>query len=89
MDRKMFDMSEFYRETRAVSNLNRMPEQQDCVLCRGDNNDGRRFDDCDCALAMVFINMQPLEEIYDPGTAFRNGTLFENLNKPFLGGMRR
>ncbi|MBQ2286269.1 MAG: spore coat associated protein CotJA [Clostridia bacterium] len=38
---------------------------------------------------MVFINMQPLDEVYMPKEAFCNGTLFPNLNKPFLGGRRR
>lgn len=39
-------------------------------------------------LTMVFINMQPLDEIYTPEAAFNEGTLFPNLNKPFLGGMK-
>lgn len=42
----------------------------------------------DDVLTMVFINMQPLDEIYTPEAAFNEGTLFPNLNKPFLGGMK-
>lgn len=87
MDRKVFDMSEFYREARAAANSERVPDTRGRITCPG--NDDKRPVECDCALTMVFINMQPIEEIYSPGDAFRNGTLFENLNKPFLGGIRR
>ncbi len=37
-------------------------------------------------LAMAFVNMQPLERLYNLEDAYRNGTLFEDLNKPYLGG---
>lgn len=36
-------------------------------------------------LTMVFGAMQPVGEIYTPDEAFKNGTLFKNLDKPFLG----
>jgi hypothetical protein len=40
-------------------------------------------------LTMAFIDMQPLESVYPLESAFCNGTLFPNLNKPFMGGKRR
>lgn len=40
-------------------------------------------------LAMAFVDMQPLENVYPNETAFSSGTLFPNLDKPFYGGMKR
>ena len=35
---------------------------------------------------MAFVNMQPLDKLYTLEDAFEAGTLFKNLNKPYLGG---
>ncbi len=40
----------------------------------------------DGILAMAFVDMQPINGVYPEATAFCNGTLFPNLNMPFLGG---
>ena len=46
--------------------------------------------DCADSLTMVFINMQPSGgEVYPLDKAFCRGTLFPELDKPFLGGMRK
>ena len=37
-------------------------------------------------LTMVFANMQPLGELYSTEDALVNGTLFKNIDKPFLAG---
>lgn len=37
-------------------------------------------------LAMAFVDMQPISGVYPESAAFCNGTLFPNLNMPFLGG---
>ena len=42
--------------------------------------------ECIDPLTMVFINAQPFGKVYDTDEAFENGTLFPDLNKPFLGG---
>ncbi len=40
-------------------------------------------------LTMAFVNMQPLDSVYELSDAFCRGTLFPNIDKPFLaGGMR-
>lgn len=40
-------------------------------------------------LTMAFVNLQPLDSVYELSDAFCRGTLFPNLDKPFLaGGMR-
>ena len=39
-------------------------------------------------LTMAFVDSQPLESVYDFEQSLKSGTLFPNLNKPFLrGGM--
>ncbi len=40
-------------------------------------------------LAMAFVDMQPIEKVYPESTAFYKGTLFENLDMPFLGGNKK
>lgn len=37
-------------------------------------------------LTMAFINMQPLDYVYDEAKAFENGSLFPNITKPFYYG---
>ena len=37
-------------------------------------------------LTMAFVDMQPLESVYPTEIAFCNGSLFPNIDKPFLGG---
>lgn len=79
MDRRMFDMSEFYR-----TNSDMQSESEKDFMSRdtGENSGG-----CADPLTMVFINMQPLDSVYPLSEAFDAGTLFPNLNKPFYGGM--
>ncbi len=82
MDRKMFDMSDFYR----MSDTMRTDPVREERACRRTGSGGS---DCDDPLTMVFINMQPLDSVYPLCEAYCNGTLFPNLNKPFVGGMQR
>ena len=37
-------------------------------------------------LTMAFVNMQPLDYVYDEEMAFQNGSLFPNITKPFYYG---
>ena len=36
-------------------------------------------------LAMAYVPMQKLTTVYEPDSALNAGTLFPDLNKPFLG----
>ena len=36
-------------------------------------------------IAMAYVPMQKFQELYNPETAFCAGTLFKELDKPFLG----
>lgn len=80
MDRRMFDMSEFYRMSDAA---NSVPMKEERERMQVKNDEG-----CADPLTMVFINMQPLDSVYPVSEAYCVGTLFPNLNKPFFGGMR-
>ncbi len=37
-------------------------------------------------LTMAFVNIQPLTSVYDTDTGFSKGTIFPNLDKPFMPG---
>ena len=44
------------------------------------------------ALAMAYVPMQQFKTVYEPNEALQYGTIFPELNKPFLGwkgGCRR
>ena len=40
-------------------------------------------------LAMAYVPWQKWQNIYNRQAALKNGTLFEELNKPFKGGQKR
>lgn len=44
--------------------------------------------ECRQALTLVFIENQAFENLYDAQTAFTNGTLFKDLDKPLMEGMK-
>lgn len=37
-------------------------------------------------LTMAFVNVQPLDSVYDTETGFSNGTIFPNIDKPLRVG---
>ncbi len=39
-------------------------------------------------LTMAFVNMQPLDTIYDVEKGFSKGTIFPNIDKPLTAVMR-
>ena len=91
MDKKFYDFSRFYRDTEtndscencslADSKIPQCINTDFCLPTPTDMNNG--------ILTMAFVDMQPLDSVYPEETAFRCGTLFPNLNKPFYGGMKR
>lgn len=92
MDKRLYDLAQMYRD-----NDNRVS----CTRARQMNNQSG----CDCLdtdfclptpesmnggiLTLAFVDMQPLESVYQNDDALRCGTLFPNINKPFYGGMRQ
>lgn len=87
MDRRMFDMTDIYNQLRAVeqNDTNVVPEcyfnSDYCVKTPQDFNNG--------ILTMAFVDMQPLNSVYETEDAFCRGSLFPNIDKPFWGGKRR
>ena len=54
----------------------------------GQRECGERYDMSSCqdfALAMAYVPWQKWQNIYEPCRALKNGTIFEELNKPFSG----
>ena len=74
MDRRIFDMLERYNQTNHKTQENVMNTD-----CNG-NFDG--------VLTMAFVNMQPLDTVYETEDGFCKGTIFPNIDKPFYGGKR-
>ena len=62
--------------------------------CTGENGNGVIGNAYPCgengvegrSLAMVYASLQPWRNTYDPATALRRGTLFRELDLPFIGG---
>lgn len=91
MDKRNYDFSRYYRDTEtndscehcsfADSKIPSCINTDFCLPTPTDMNNG--------ILTMAFVDMQPLDSVYPEETAFRCGTLFPNLNKPFYGGMKR
>ena len=58
---------------------NRNSEQSDCMS----------LPEQDFSLAMAYVPVQKFGQTYEIEEAWNNGTLFPDLNKPFLRGGRR
>jgi len=92
MEKKFYELSNLRKEM-PMDRISRNYYREDCGNCPDclntdfcvatptDRNNG--------ILTMAFVDMQPLESVYPQETAFCNGTLFPNLNKPFYGGKQR
>lgn len=83
MDRKMFDFND-YRNFIAKDDINPDTKPQICFdanVC----NTPEPQNTAD-VLTMAFVNIQPLDYVYDEEMAFKNGSLFPNITKPFYYG---
>lgn len=82
MDRRIFDMMDFYNRSTENNNNEQNPNScfnpDYCVTAPKDYNNG--------ILTMAFVDMQPLESVYESEKALERGTLFPNIDKPFFGG---
>ena len=84
MDKRILEMLEMQRNlSNSVSPASNIPaciNTDYCVSSPRNMNDG--------ILTMAFVDMQPLESVYPPETAFECGSLFPNITKPFYGGRK-
>lgn len=82
MDRRIFDMMDFYNRSTENNNNEQNPNScfnpDYCVAAPKDYNNG--------ILTMAFVDMQPLESVYESEKALERGSLFPNIDKPFFGG---
>ena len=83
MDRKMFDFTDYKNYTdQRNDGVNVKPQ-----ICFDTNScnppETKNVTD---VLTMAFVNMQPLDYVYDEAMAFENGSLFPNITKPFYYG---
>lgn len=83
MDRKMFDYTDFRNRVNPNDNIADTKPQ---VCFNTDVCNSTPNQSTDGVLTMAFVNMQPLDYVYDEAQAFENGTLFPNINKPFYYG---
>ena len=84
MDKRILEMLEMQRNlSNSVPSSSNIPScinTDYCVSTPRNMNDG--------ILTMAFVDMQPLESVYPPETAFSCGSLFPNITKPFYGGRK-
>ena len=85
MDKSMFHFLDFQsKEMLSKMNNNDIKNcinDNYCVVSSKDNDNS--------VLTMAFVNMQPLDSVYELEQAFKEGTLFPNINKRFYGGMEK
>lgn len=87
MDKSIFDFLELQNKEKfnqmfSTNNVTDNCIKDDyCVIASNENDSS--------VLTMAFVNMQPLDSVYELDEAFKNGTLFPNLNKRFYGGMQK
>jgi hypothetical protein len=68
MDRRIFDMLERYNQANGKT--------QEYLMNADDNSN------FDGVLTMAFVNMQPLDTVYETEDGFSKGTIFPNIDKP-------
>ncbi len=85
MDRRVFEMLEMYKQNNA--NYEAKTYDKECF-----NGDFCLDTDYNAVggniLTMAFVNMQPIESVYETQDGFSRGTIFPNIDKPFYGGKR-
>lgn len=85
MDRRVFEMLELYKHSNR--NEETRPNPSECYskdYCKDTDYNAVNGD----ILTMAFVNMQPLESVYETDDGFPRGTIFPNIDKPFFGGKR-
>lgn len=77
-----------YRQAQASSRMNTSRMDDTCM--NHSRTAGRNTVE-NMSLAMAYVPWQTWRDIYDVEKGFQHGTIFQELNKPFLGkgGVRR
>lgn len=85
MDRRVFDMLELYKQNNRNNEI--QTAEKECFdgdFCRDTDYNAVSGN----ILTMAFVNMQPIESVYETENGFCRGTLFPNIDKPFFGGRK-
>ena len=80
MDRRVFEMLEMYNRANNHTNNNHVNNDYCIKTDYNANADG--------ILTMAFVNMQPIDSVYEIDEGFHKGTIFPNIDKPFYGGKK-
>ncbi len=79
MDRRIFDMLELYKQNNRSDEMNTQKECLKDNFCLETDYNAMNGN----VLTMAFVNMQPIESVYETLDGFPRGTIFPNLDKPF------
>ena len=73
---------------RVTENRSIMSKREGCEFCERDNEENgcMIYGEMPNSLAMVCSPVQSFCDVYDEEKGFRRGTIFSQLDKPFLGG---
>ena len=85
MDRRIYEMLELYKNKSKTDEIN--PTDKVCLnpdYCLETEYNQKDAD----ILTMAFVNMQPIDSVYETEEGFSNGTIFPNIDKPFYGGRK-
>ncbi len=81
MDKKIFDMLDLYKKmnnSEKAINENEMLNRNYCLETDYSAVNPE-------ILTMAIINMQPIDNVYESEEGFSRGTIFPNIDKPFMG----
>lgn len=81
MDKRIFDMLEQYKQMSKVENKVSFKDNTNSDFCL--ETDYSTVDPR--ILTMAFINMQPLDNVYETEEGFTRGSIFPNIDKPYIG----
>lgn len=81
MDKRIFDMLEQYKQMNRFEKTMNSNENVNPEFCL--ETDYSAVDPK--ILTMAFINMQPIDNVYETEEGFSRGTIFPNIDKSFLG----
>ncbi len=81
MDSKIFDMLEHYKQVNKTEKIFKEKDNFKSDFCLDTDYTAKSPE----ILTMVFVNMQPIDNVYETEEGFTRGTIFPNIDKPFLG----
>lgn len=84
MEKRLYELLEMQRISTKNGSMNNMPAVPSCIDGNFCVSEPKQLNGG--ILTMAFVDSQPLETVYNFEQSLKNGTLFPNINKPFLCG---